>query len=347
VSEKKSGLKIYEAGELVFKHNEPARSLYIIQKGQIRLFIPKGRGFVELAVLRAGEVIGEMGYFDEESNRRRSCSAEAILPTEIIEVSYDAFGKTMESLNPWFKTIINTLAGRLRKTNERVKQLENNSLGFGSDGKVSDYKFFHNAEIVKILSVLFFVFKTHGEEKENCWEVTKAKLRFYLNDVYVIPEVKYENFFNLLVDEKIITISDDETGTTKIFRIENPDYFKDQMLFINSQRVLEDNKKIVVNDKCEQILLMVKNYLVKQKTPLKDMVVVNLGDLIQSSPEFGIKAIRPEDLQEAVDIGFCSEVLVGDEGKLVANFFYSKIIKFMPSISLINAIRRFNESKGH
>ena len=87
---KKSGLRTYRAGEQMFAENENAESLFIIQKGQIRLYRPKGKGYIDLAVLRAGEVIGEMAYFDEDSSRR-SCSAEAIVPTEVIEISFDAF----------------------------------------------------------------------------------------------------------------------------------------------------------------------------------------------------------------------------------------------------------------
>ena len=105
----KSGIKTLKPGEILFNDGENADSLFIIQKGQVRLFKPKGKGFVELAVLRSGEVIGEMAYFDEEPNgKKRSCSAAAITPVEIIEISFAAFGKTMQSLNPWFKTIITT-----------------------------------------------------------------------------------------------------------------------------------------------------------------------------------------------------------------------------------------------
>src|SRR5665647_717625 len=106
----KSGLRQLKPGEIIFNDGEIADSLFIIQKGQIRLFKPKGKGFIELAVLRSGEVIGEMAFFDEDgSGKKRSCSASAITPVEIIEISFVAFGKTMSSLNPWFKTIINTL----------------------------------------------------------------------------------------------------------------------------------------------------------------------------------------------------------------------------------------------
>jgi CRP-like cAMP-binding protein len=123
----KSGLRELKPGEILFNDSEPADSLFIIQKGQIRLFKPKGKGFIEIGVLRAGEVIGEMAFFDEDgSGKKRSCSAAALTPVEVVEISFLAFGKTMQSLNPWFKTIINTLATRLRKANTRIKELEDN-----------------------------------------------------------------------------------------------------------------------------------------------------------------------------------------------------------------------------
>ena len=75
----KSGLKKLEQNEILFNDGEHADSLYIIQRGQLRLFKPKGKGFIEIAVLRAGEVIGEMAYFDEDNGRKRSCSASALV----------------------------------------------------------------------------------------------------------------------------------------------------------------------------------------------------------------------------------------------------------------------------
>jgi len=124
----KSGLRTLKQGEVLFSAGEVATSLYIIQQGQLRLYLPKGRGFVEIAVLRAGEVIGEMGYFDEK-NPRRSCSASANVTTLIVEISYPAFSKTMDGLNPWFKTIITTLVKRLKTANDKIKRLES-SVGF-------------------------------------------------------------------------------------------------------------------------------------------------------------------------------------------------------------------------
>ena len=156
--QKKSGVKVFKPGDVLFNENDPANSLFIIQSGQIRLFRPKGRGYVDIAILRSGEVIGEMAYFDEKS-RRRSCSASAIVTTEAVEISFTVLAKALEKLNPWFKTIVVTLANRLRKTNEKVKELESNSVGFGAGGKVSDYVFFHTTDVMRILSTFYLVIK--------------------------------------------------------------------------------------------------------------------------------------------------------------------------------------------
>jgi CRP/FNR family cyclic AMP-dependent transcriptional regulator len=198
VAQKKSGIKSLTAGQVLFNEGDVAESMYIIQKGQIRLYRPKGKGFVEIGVLRSGEVIGEMAYFDPNS-RKRSASAAAIMNTEVIEISFSALEKTMVSLNPWFKTLINTLAERLRKSNERIKELESNSVGFSSE-----YKFFQAADVVKILSILFLSFRSLGEIKDGKWHLNFTKLKTYAIEVFHIQEAKLEEFVQLLKDEKII-----------------------------------------------------------------------------------------------------------------------------------------------
>ena len=202
---KKSGLKTYKPGEILFNENDAAESLYIIQRGQIRLFRPKGRGFVEIGVLRAGEVIGEMAFFDQKA-RRRSCSASAMVTTDMVEISFVAFAKTMEGLNPWFKTIINTLADRLRKTNERVKELESNSIGYGKGGKVADYKFFQNNDIIRALSLIYMALKTHGEELDGVVNLHMNILKFYASDIFNLQDVKFEEFFLLLKDKATLNL---------------------------------------------------------------------------------------------------------------------------------------------
>lgn len=340
--QKKSGMRTFKPGEVLFKENDPATSLYIIQKGQIRLYRPKGRGFVDLAILRSGEVIGEMAYFDEKS-RRRSCSAAAIVSTDVIEISFVAFAKTMQGLNPWFKTIINTLADRLRKTNEKVKELESNSVGFGKGGKVSDYVFFHTTDIMRALSTMYLVFSTHGEKLETGEiQVHMNKLKFYLFDVFNVSEIKYEEFLNILKEEHFIEVAKDEDGLPKNLRMRDPDQFRLISMFLNQQKLLEDEKKIKVSVKCERLLSRVIEQLAGATKP---KAVANISAILNDFKERNVP-ITDEDYKDAIVAGLAEDILVGEANQLTSVVHIERLRRIFPALRLQNAIKRINEQKA-
>jgi len=339
---KKSGMRTLKPGELLFKEKEPANSLYIIQSGQIRLFRPKGRGFVDIAILRSGEVIGEMAYFDQR-NKSRSTSAAAIVTTQIIEISFVAFEKTMSGLNPWFKTIINTLADRLRKTNEKVKSLETNSVGFGRGGKVSDYVFFHNADVIKMLSTIYLTTKVHGEEKDGVHQIHMSVLSFYLFEVYAISEIKWEEFIELLKNEHYIELTNDENKLPKLINIKDINIFRSITIFFNSQRRLEDNKKLKISSKCELFLKQVLNQL-HGKGFRGNEVHADIGVILDDFKARKVP-IGSDDLKDAIETGICGDIIIGRDGNLMATVAYDNLKKTFPSIQLMNSISKINESK--
>jgi CRP/FNR family transcriptional regulator, cyclic AMP receptor protein len=340
---KKSGIRSFKPGDILFHENDVAQSLFIIQKGQIRLYRPKGRGYVDLAILRTGEVIGEMAYFDEKS-RRRSCSAAAIVTTEAIEISFAAFQKTMAGLNPWFKTIINTLADRLRKTNEKVKQLETNSVGFGAGGKVADYVFFHTADVMKILTTLYLVYKTNGEQDEDgFWRIHMSKLKFYMFDIYNVMEVKWEEFFEMLKNAHFADLVSDADGLPKILRVQNPDEFRQMVVFFNSQKLLEDNKKIMISSKCERFLSRIIEQLDSKKID-KPQGVADITIILEDFRTRNVP-ISDEDFKDAVNANLAQDIIVGEGNKLTAVVEYQKLKKIFPALRMSNAIKKVNEIK--
>jgi CRP/FNR family cyclic AMP-dependent transcriptional regulator len=340
---KKSGIRTFKPKEGVFSENDPAESLYIIQRGQIRLYRPKGRGFVELAILRSGEVIGEMAYFDEKS-RRRSCSAQAMVTTDVIEISFQAFSKTFEGLNPWFKTIINTLANRLRKTNEKVKELENNQIGFSSGGKVGEYKFILNVDVVKLITVMYMTLKSHGEIISGATQINYAQYFFYSRDIFAITEVKFEEFYDLLQKEDYIQLSNDKDGQPKLINVRDVTVFKQMLLFFNTQRTLTDDKKLIISSKCERFLKRIYDQLLNAGTSddSKEAEV----DISQILTDFKTRKVPifDEDLKDAIVAGICDDILVGPGNKLISKVNFPKLKKIYPCIKMMNAIERLNET---
>lgn len=351
----KSGLRTLKAGEVLFNENEFADSLFIIQKGQIRLYKPKGKGFIELAVLRSGEVIGEMAYFDEDgSGRKRSCSASAVTQVEVIEISFAAFGKTMQSLNPWFKTIINTLASRLRKTNFRVKELEDNaSVSYGK--AAGTYEFMKPIEVMRVLGTLFLVFKAHGEIKSQALSVHKRTLLLYTTDMYQIMEVKLESVINLLVEMGLMEIQEDEDRLPHIYLLKNVEMIRQIFIYYNSERHLAEEKKLRISDRCE---MAIAKMIERGNTYLTDIPNVRstedapakftkMYDLTPILTEFKAKNIpvTPASLEDGRNIGLFGEIFILDGVNYIETDF-AKMTKLYPVIRFMNAVRKMNQEKS-
>lgn len=352
----KSGLRTMKTGEILFNDGDVAESLFIIQKGQIRLFKPKGKGFVEIGVLRAGEVIGEMAYFDEDgSGRRRSCSASAITGVEIVEISFLAFGKTMQSLNPWFKTIINTLVTRLRKSNSRIKELEDNQTA--SYGKAAgSYEFMKPIEVMRVLGTLFLVFKAHGEVKGTALSVNRKILTLYTNDMYQIMESKLETIVNVLVELNLLEVQEDEEKSPNILMLKNIELIRQIFIFYNTERHIPDDKKMRVFEKCEMIIAKMIEKL--PENPVTDIPNLKKGeDIVHKFTKYytlnpvldDFKAknipVSPDHLDDGRSIGLFGEILIED-GKVFVEADMGKVQKLYPVIRFMNAVRRMNAEKA-
>lgn len=352
----KSGLRVLKPGEVLFNDGELADSLFIIQKGQIRLYKPKGKGYVELAVLRSGEVIGEMAFFDEDgSGKKRSCSAAAITPVEIIEISFAAFGKTMQALNPWFKTIINTLVVRLKKTNTRVRELEDNQASVSYGGKHTGYEFMKPIEVMRILGTLFLVFKSHGEVKGQALAVNRKILTLYTQDMYQIMEVKLETIMSVLLSLGWMEIKDDEDKLPNLILIKNIELIRQIFIYYNSERHLPEDKKLRVSDKCEMVIAKMIELGESQLSDIPNLKVVddnpprftknyNISGIIESMKAKNI-TISPDHLDDGKSVGLFGEVFMKDGAVLVETDF-GKVQKLYPVIRFMNAIKKSNAEKS-
>lgn len=337
-TQKKSGIRTLQPGEILFNEGDTAVSMYIIQKGQLRLFRPKGKGFVELAVLRSGEVLGEMSYFDPDS-KKRSASAAAITQTDIIEISFTALEKTMTALNPWFKTLINTLAERLRKSNERVKALENNSIGFSGE-----FKFFQSADIVKMLTLMFFAFRSLSENKDGKFILHLSKLKMYAVDIFNVNEAKLEEFIQLLIGEKITEVALDEDGAPKNLMIKEPETFRIFQVFFNAQRSMKDDKKLIISHKCEKFLVKVLDQIVDTEV-LNGVAEVDLSKTVNYFKEYNIP-ITLEDFQGARNAKFCGEYKMEESGRITTMLNVDYVKKMFPVVRFMNALNRVNDAKA-
>ncbi len=124
----------YPKDNMIFAENMPGKELYIIQKGTVKITKIMGENEVLLAVLKPGDIFGEMSLIE---NKPRSASAIVMEDSVMLAVNKENFARMVTSQPQIITRLTTLLAKRMWLI---YKQLANTLI---SDpvGKLWDYLF--------------------------------------------------------------------------------------------------------------------------------------------------------------------------------------------------------------
>jgi len=112
----------YQAGDAIFRESEESEAAFLIVSGEVRIVkgydSPEAK---ELAVVGAGEYIGEMGAID---NQPRSASAVAVGPVVCAPVRPEEFMDMLRRNPDEAIDLLKILFERLREANRLLAQYE-------------------------------------------------------------------------------------------------------------------------------------------------------------------------------------------------------------------------------
>ena len=112
--------RVYPDGETIIRQGDPADCMYVVQAGQVEVIVERPNGEVRLAVLEAGDVVGEMGLF---SNAPRSASVRALGVARVLRVDKREFLKRVHEDPSIAFRILQKMAERIRDLNEEIVRL--------------------------------------------------------------------------------------------------------------------------------------------------------------------------------------------------------------------------------
>jgi CRP-like cAMP-binding protein len=112
----------FRAGAELMRQGEASDCLHLIISGQVRVLklYEDAGGPIELAVLGAGEVVGEMGVLDGDP---RSATVEAIEPTRTLQVGAEELAQLIFDHPEIGASLLRTMSHRLRNTNELASRM--------------------------------------------------------------------------------------------------------------------------------------------------------------------------------------------------------------------------------
>ncbi len=111
----------FDVGTYIFHQGERGAACHILLRGKVRIFVT-GEDGRELSVrlLGPGEIIGEMGLFEEAP---RSASVITLEPTETVEIGRDALLRSIQRSPSIAIHLLRAMSARLRRTNEDAEWL--------------------------------------------------------------------------------------------------------------------------------------------------------------------------------------------------------------------------------
>lgn len=114
-------VKTFKINDYIFLEGQPSDSMYIVRSGIVSIRKSSGDKHYEIARIFSGEVLGELSFFDRQP---RSASAVAVTVVEVLRIEYDQLELIYKNVPDYLKTIITSLAERLRKANELIQRLQ-------------------------------------------------------------------------------------------------------------------------------------------------------------------------------------------------------------------------------
>lgn len=108
-----SNIIMMAPGDTLMNEGDPSDSIYLLKTGQLNVFVNRNK----VGVVNAGEFVGEMAFIDAQP---RSATVVAAKPCELVEISKEAFNKSLNGIPVWLQQFIRTLMDRIRQSHDAL-----------------------------------------------------------------------------------------------------------------------------------------------------------------------------------------------------------------------------------
>jgi len=322
-----SGIRKVPGGEVLFKEGEASESMFVVKKGRLTVFKSKGNSEIELAVVGAGQMIGEMAFFDRKP---RSAGVKAITDAEVIELPFRNLQSQFDALPEWIKSMVKTINEHLREANKRIKNLE--QVQNAAPGKAGMTP--HQAN--KCCGILMLVAHKFGTKEAEGIDVKPGILRKFTIQVFQEPTTRMGNVMNILQGLGILKQEDLGEGKQRV-TVYQLELLTDFVEWFNELLYKEASKRVVVEE-AELKGFRALVHFGKRKTPDdKGKTKVSLTEIQnESMKELGY-IITVNDVNGLIKKGVISDKVSEKDGSVAVNVDLPEMEKTYPFWQLLYA----------
>lgn len=114
----------FQPGELIFREGEEGRAAYVLQSGNVEIFVQAKPSAIVVSKLGPGEIFGELALIDGSP---RSAGARALSACEILYINKEEFDFLRAQMRPVAFHLLRKFSApiceRIRDTNDQIDQI--------------------------------------------------------------------------------------------------------------------------------------------------------------------------------------------------------------------------------
>lgn len=315
-------------GEFLFREGDTPDAMYVIKTGMIAITKTKGSGSIVLAEKKAGEMLGEMAFFDAKP---RSAHAVAATDAEVIALPFTALQAQFNGFPEWIKAIVKTVTGQLRDANTKIKTLEQVS----SESE----EFFTPYMITRLCAIISLIGYKAGEKTDTGLVIPFFTLRNYCIQIFQQPTNKLDKLMEVLSALQIMKVEELGEGKKKITILKHQ-LLTDFVDWYNKWLFTEEKKRVEILEKELPVIRALLFYGGKQTPDDKGMVKVNLTDMQNNSMKDLNNLFNVNDADPLVEKGLVEEKQSGDGGILTMKIKYNELAQQMPYWEIIYTLKK-------
>lgn len=103
--------QIFEPGDVIMQQGDVGDNAYLIEDGQVEVFVRQGSGEQILGTRGTGAIVGEMAIID---SKPRTASVRAVTPCTLLAISRDDFERRLAHADPVMKMVMHVILSRYR-----------------------------------------------------------------------------------------------------------------------------------------------------------------------------------------------------------------------------------------
>jgi CRP/FNR family transcriptional regulator len=113
--------KVYDDGEIIIQQGDVGDCMYVIQDGEVEVFVEQDGEEVQIAIRKEGDFIGEMAIFERDA---RSATVRALGQVRILTIDKRNFLRRISQDPSLAFRVVETMSHRIRELTEENAQLK-------------------------------------------------------------------------------------------------------------------------------------------------------------------------------------------------------------------------------